>query len=307
MRFSLLVWLVFSVLRYFLRVFLMVCVCCQTHSALAKEVVYRALLVDKKTNLLYLTQYEPQGYKKIFTYHVTLGQVKGDKEDENDLKTPEGIYLFSSLLLPPRLPAKFGAMAFSMNFPNPFDRLAGRTGNGIMLHATNEPERLTRNYDSQGCIVMENQDIVHLSQFVQLNLTPILIFAELTADDWRSSQDVVLTRFFQTWVKSWETQEIDQYIDHYHTDFTSSGKNKKQWKAYKDRLNHLYVQIKVQPENILYYRHPKYSMITFTQRYQSKLKNGKVGYHSQGTKILYVAEELGQPKIISETYANRIF
>ena len=32
------------------------------------------------------------------TYHATLGQVKGDKESENDLKTPEGIYTFNALL-----------------------------------------------------------------------------------------------------------------------------------------------------------------------------------------------------------------
>jgi hypothetical protein len=45
-------------------------------------------------------------------------------------------------------------------------------------------------------------------------------------------------------------------------------------------------------------------MITFTQNYRSKLKDGSWGHRSRGTKILYVAEEQGQPKIIAETYTT---
>ena len=43
-------------------------------------------------------------------------------------------------------------------------------------------------------------------------------------------------------------------------------------------------------------------MITFTQNYRSKLKNGQPGFQARGTKILYVAEESGKPRIIAETY-----
>jgi murein L,D-transpeptidase YafK len=93
------------------------------------------ILVDKKTNSLHLCDYETEGYKILKTYHATLGQVKGDKETDNDMKTPEGIYTFNALLKPPKLPKKFGVMSFSMDFPNSFDAIAGRTGNGIMLHA----------------------------------------------------------------------------------------------------------------------------------------------------------------------------
>jgi hypothetical protein len=66
----------------------------------------------------------------------------------------------------------------------------------------------------------------------------------------------------------------------------------------------LYQSIEVKPEKVRYYRHPKYSMITFTQNYRSKLSGGGWGHRSRGTKILYVAEESGQPKIIAETYSN---
>ncbi|MEO5968850.1 MAG: L,D-transpeptidase family protein, partial [Bdellovibrionia bacterium] len=175
------------------------------------------VLVDKKTNTLKLGDYEPEGYKILKTYHATLGQVTGDKESENDLKTPEGIYTFNALLKPPKLPKKFGAMSFSMNFPNSFDVIAGRTGNGIMLHATDEPDRLKKNYDSQGCVVVRNEEINEIKSHIRLGLTPILIFSELSEEFLHPGKDVRLTGFFESWINNWEKRDIDGYMRHYHT------------------------------------------------------------------------------------------
>ena len=91
-------------------------------------------------------------------------------------------------------------------------------------------------------------------------------------------------------------------MSHYHSDFSAQGKDKKAWEIYKENLNKRYASIEINPENVIFYRHPKYSMITFTQNYRSKLHNGAWGHRSRGTKILYIAEEAGQPKIIAETY-----
>src|SRR5581483_1704733 len=102
-----------------------------------------------------------------------------------------------------------------------------------------------------------------------------------------------------SWVQSWEHKDIDGYISHYHSDFKENGKNRDQWKAYKAGLNKQYATIEINPEDVLYFRHPKYSMITFTQNYRSKLKSGAWGHRSRGTKILYIAEEAGKPKIIA--------
>src|SRR4051812_8341532 len=87
-----------------------------------------AILVDKKTSNLHLCEYVDGAYKILKTYHATLGQVKGDKEDEGDLKTPEGIYTFKHRMTAPQLQRKFGSLAFYMNFPNTFDELAGHKG-----------------------------------------------------------------------------------------------------------------------------------------------------------------------------------
>jgi len=262
------------------------------------------ILVDKKTNMLLLAQYVDGEYQIIKKFHATMGKVKGDKEDEGDLKTPEGIYTFKTRLTPPRLQSKFGAMAFYMDFPNTYDQLAGHTGSDIMLHATDEPDRLNKNYDSLGCIVVRNDEIKDIYPYVRLGLTPILIFPELTDQYMHPGRDQALKAFFESWVKAWETKDIDGYISHYHSDFSAQGMDRDHWKRFKESLNKRYASIEINPEDVLYYRHPKYSMITFTQNYRSKLKNGGWGHRSRGTKILYIAEEGGKPKIIAETYTT---
>ena len=263
-----------------------------------------AILVDKSTNTLKLAEYINGEYKVIKTYHTTLGKVQGDKQDEGDLKTPEGIYTFKSLLRPPSLKPKFGAMAFYLNYPNTYDTIAGHTGSDIMLHATDTPMRLKQNFDSLGCVVVENEELRDLAPHIRLGLTPILIFPELTAEYMKPGQDPQLKTFFESWIKDWEHKDLNDYINHYHSDFTAQGKNRSAWKAYKGSLNNRYASIEIGPEDIQYYRHPKYSMITFTQNYRSKLKGGGWGHRSRGTKILYVGEESGAPKIIAETYTT---
>lgn len=263
-----------------------------------------AILVDKAKNELYVTEYRDGAYQIVKNYRATLGKVKGDKEDEGDLKTPEGIYTLKAKLLPPAIKPKLGVMAFHLNFPNDYDRIAGRSGNGIMLHGTNEPDRLSKDYDSEGCVVVRNEEIQEIEHRIRLGLTPILIFAELRPEHWKPGRNPELKAFFEKWIRDWESKSIDAYIEDYHSDFLAQGMDKAAWKRFKGNLNSRYKTIKVGPEDVRFYMHPKYSVITFTQNYHSTLKGGGVGHRSRGTKILYVAEEAGHPKIISETYTN---
>ncbi len=269
-----------------------------------KRKVYSAILVDKATNTIELTDLQGGEYILTKKFHATLGKVKGDKAQEGDQKTPEGIYTFKELLKPPGLPAKFGKMAFYVNYPNDFDRIAGRTGYGIMLHATDTPTRLNENYDSEGCVVCNDSELADIAPHIRLGLTPILIFENLTDEYRKPGKDPSIQSFFESWIKAWEARDIDAYIDHYHSDFVAQKKDRDAWKKYKTALNNRYMDISIGPEDVLYYKHPKYWMITFTQNYRSKLKGGGWGHRSRGTKILYVAEEAGKPKIIAETYTQ---
>ena len=288
--------------------------CFSSSSRAAEAHRKTAIVVDKQTHHLHVCDYVDGEYKILKTYKATLGQVKGDKEDEGDLKTPEGIYTFKALLRPPAIAKKFGSMAFYMNYPNTFDQLAGHSGSNIMLHATDDPKRLERNYDSLGCVVVHEDEIREIQPHIRLGLTPILVFENLpeggpARDEFMKPGGVTpeaqkLKTFFASWIQAWETKDLETYIGHYHSDFVSGGMKKSQWRTYKQNLNKNYASISIGPEDVLYYRHPKYSMITFTQNYHSKLRSGAWGHVSRGTKILYIAEEDGQPKVIAETYTN---
>ena len=142
--------------------------------------LHTLILVDKKTNLLHLAHYEnDDSFKVIKTYHTTTGKVKGDKELEGDLKTPEGVYQFTNKLFPPSIKPKFGTMAFYVNYPNAYDQIAGCTGNNIMLHGTDAPERLKKDFDSEGCVVLQNEDLKEVERSIQVRLTPFMIFDDL--------------------------------------------------------------------------------------------------------------------------------
>lgn len=271
----------------------------------ALAAVPTAILVDKKKNELFVTEYKDGAYQTVKKFHATTGRVKGDKEDEGDLKTPEGIYTFSSRLTPPHIKPKFGELAFYINYPNDYDKIAGRTGFDIMLHATDAPERLKKDFDSEGCVVVDNHEIREIGSYIKLGLTPILIFQELTPDYMNPGKDQKLVKFFRSWVDSWKTKNIEKYIEHYHTEFSANGMNKPRWKDYKTQLTRKYDRIEVTTRDEIYYRHPKYSMITFTQDYKSFDKKGRPLFRSEGTKILYIAEESGEPKVITESF-NRL-
>lgn len=269
-----------------------------------------AILVDKKSNQLTVAEYVQGEFKPIQVFHATLGKVKGDKEDEGDLKTPEGIYTFKQKLYPPSIKPKFGAMAFYINYPNTYDAIAGRTGFDIMLHATDEPTRLKQDYDSEGCVVVKNEEIKQIEPYIRPGLTPILIFPEvpgLTAEYMKPGSYEPLQKFFNAWVSAWESRDIEAYIQQYHSDFSHSGMGKAAYKKYKAGLIDRYATISVGPEEVHYYRHPKYSMVTFTQNYKSTLKKGGIGHRSRGTKILYVGEESGQPKVIAESFSQMMW
>ena len=274
--------------------------------------LHTLILVDKKTNTLSVAHYEADdSFKIVKTYRATTGKVKGDKEEEGDLKTPEGVYQLSMCLKPPSLKAKFGPMAFYINYPNAYDQIAARNGNAIMLHGTDEPSRLKKDFDSEGCVVVKNEDLQEIKSSIQTPLTPILIFKELTPEYQSGGRDEKLHKFFDSWIQDWESRDVAKYMSHYHTDFASPIKghiaDRAQWAAYKGALTKKYSDIHVNASDPYFFRHPKYTMMMFTQDYESKMKNGRKGLVSRGTKILYIAEENGEPKIISENFTEMMW
>lgn len=272
----------------------------------AKGAEVNSVVVDKKTNSLYLMKYANGALNRVKTYRTTLGLIPGDKRAEGDRKTPEGIYLFEEVKRAPNLAKKFGSLALTMNYPNPWDRMMKHTGSGIWLHATDEPKRLERNLDSLGCVVLKDEELADLSRDLNPRLSPILIFEDLEKQGatQNPAEAAKVESFVQNWAKAWSSKDLDGYIGAYHAQFTDSGKNLDQWRAYKKALNQRYKEIDVQVNNIVVFTHPKYYMVMFNQSYDSKLPGGAHAKSTSGVKILYVTAEKDGYKILAERFRN---
>ncbi|MCB0348742.1 MAG: L,D-transpeptidase family protein [Bdellovibrionales bacterium] len=262
------------------------------------------VVVDKSKFQIHMAEYKNDSLVIFKTYPITLGKNSGDKILEGDQKTPEGIYRFTAKYGPPQIQKKLGDMAFYVDYPNSIDRRDKKTGYAIMLHATDDPSRLERNQDSDGCLVTSNEKIKEMSEYIHPPYSMILIYNELKPEFLVADSKVDLKNAFNKWLTAWTTKDIDTYIDSYAEDFRFEAMNRSQYKDYKSILNKKYDVIDVKATDVRFYTHPKYDVVTFTQTYSATFKNGKVAFLSRGQKRLYFIKEEGKLKIYSEDFSR---
>ena len=141
-------------------------------------VLYRApgsgpvdlILVEKALQKLSLYRYDGT-YRLIKTYACATGEKSGPKRREKDERTPVGIYFNTKSYRDNKITV-FGDRAFKLNYPDPFDRIAGNGGNGIFIHGSNK--KVTPN-STNGCVALDNEDLADLDKRVQFERTPVII------------------------------------------------------------------------------------------------------------------------------------
>ena len=111
--------------------------------------------VDKqRQSFLFFEHKSPLKLKYVFP--CTTGQVPGDKQVINDLRTPEGVYFVEYKIAGGLDFKEYGGIAYTLNYPNPVDKLRGKTGYGIWIHS--------KGYgiyprDTKGCVAIGLKDI----------------------------------------------------------------------------------------------------------------------------------------------------
>jgi murein L,D-transpeptidase YafK len=256
------------------------------------------LVVDKAEQLLFIYRHDENGnvwLDKILP--CSTGMIHGDKLIRGDKKTPEGYYIFNQKLLPHELPDIYGILAYPMDYPNFYDRKIGRGGDGIWAHGINKP---LVDYDSEGCIEIQNHDIATLEDEIKLRDTPIVVYDKvnfLTKDDLKQQADDIAA-FVENWRVAWSSKNIPTYSTFYDTEFyNSDGLSYKGWMDRKTRVAAGYKTINIEIKDLRIYRHRDTVIVTFTQDY-----NGDSRFRSLGYKRLYLKGQVGDWRIVAEEY-----
>ena len=261
-----------------------------------------ALLVEKATQSLILYRGDEDGTPVfVSVVRANTGEKQGDKEQEGDLRTPEGIYFFIGIIDGSRLPAEYGVRAFTTDFPNAFDVLERKNGSNIWLHATDQPERVEFGYNTRGCVVVTNEHLNQLTPVIRTgrryDATPMIIEQDLLLLTPEQGGEIRadLEEFIRLWELAWESQDIDRYMAFYSRDYQGMGRDYDAWRTYKRRLTQQYEYIRVELSRLHIVQHDGELVATFEQEYQSDR------FLARSSKRLYLRLEAGSWKIIRET------
>lgn len=254
-------------------------------------------VVDKNQRKLLLYERSGASIKLVANYPTDIGKNDGNKTKANDHKTPEGIYFFQTHIKPPEIPFdQYGKMAFTLDYPNIFDQRERKTGNGIWLHSVPDTVPLTRG--SRGCVVVRNEVIEKLFNFIQLKETPILIFDKVNfvqASEHLKKRDEIAS-FLKQWQEAWQSKDVDKYLQFYDSEFKGMGFNYKRWRKYKTGLTGKYNYIKVNFDQPFILIHNNQLIVKTLQKYESDK------HQDFGIKVIHALKIDGQYKIVSEDW-----
>lgn len=118
----------------------------------------RLIVVDKSSQRLFVYKHNSP-LKLQSSYICTTGQRSGDKKVSGDRRTPEGVYFVVTKIDKGLNFEEYGGIAHTLNYPNPVDRLRGKTGYGIWIHSRGRP---ITPQETKGCIAVNLQDIGQL-------------------------------------------------------------------------------------------------------------------------------------------------
>lgn len=211
----------------------------------------------------------------------STGQESGDKRKEGDLKTPEGVY-FVERKLSKGLDFKlYGDLAFTLNYPNPIDKLKGKTGRGIWIHGRGYP--ITPR-ETQGCVALNTPDLRRLEATLESG-TPVVIASDVRVADKagevsRTAKE--LADRVQAWATSWERRS-DDFFDFYDQKVFTEA-DAPSFKAFRDNKERIFASkpwIEVACFDVRALPGPDYWVTWFGQYYRTD------SHASQGVKRLY--------------------
>ena len=196
---------------------------------------YSAVLTcDKSKSVLHLYKKDDNNsFALVKGYSAFVGEVKGDKTKEGDLKTPTGIYKLTKKISNPD--SFYGPLAFVTSYPNDYDKIRGHNGHGIWIHGL--PTEESRDDYTKGCIAIGNSSIECLDKNIEIDNTLLIINENKVIQN--TSQDnlaLILANIYE-WRYAWLYSDINLYLSFYAKDFRRyDGMTLTDFSNYKKRI-----------------------------------------------------------------------
>ncbi|MDP2646392.1 MAG: L,D-transpeptidase family protein [Desulfobacterales bacterium] len=254
-----------------------------------------AFVVEKDTQQLFLFGYD-NGFKELLRLDASTGEVRGPKKRAGDSKTPEGVYFFTKEHLDQDLAPIYGSRAYPMDYPNALDKVSGLTGNSIWLHGS---EDVLKPRSSNGCVALANNDIDHLSKYIKLNRTPIIVVKKLSFADEATidrTKRSILT-FLSHWKASLEQGTYHEYLKHYDQEYIPDISWWSKWLEERKRFKAAESPHSVELRRRSIFMHDGVFVVLFDQ--VASALDRKV---PAGIKKLFIAQKAEGLKIIGEEF-----
>lgn len=198
----------------------------------------RLLAIDLSRHVAHLLRRDgPNGWKTAHAFYISVG-VKGvGKRRRGDRRTPIGVYFTLDALDTSGLPARYGAEALTLDYPNALDRTQARTGDGIWLHGIDPANNIRPPEDTDGCVALDNEAMRVLRDEITLSETPIVMLSGIrwrNADLQPDDADQLVAQL-QRWARAWSESDADHFVGFYAPGYSRLGVSAEQWRADRRR------------------------------------------------------------------------
>jgi len=199
--------------------------------------VFVILVAETDTSTLHRFATDAGQFENRDERYMSVGQNGVGKQRPWDRRTPLGIYFVNEQLDTSKLHEKYGPTAFSLDYPNAWDRVNRRAGDGIWIHGVAPNGDRRPPLDTDGCIALPNDELLALeAQLVSL-VTPVVITREI---QWVSQEQLAATRAelkaaLDDWADSYRSGDLHKYLSMYADDFGYRGMDREAWASFRAR------------------------------------------------------------------------
>ncbi len=261
-----------------------------------------AIVVDKEAQTLFLYgALAGKGLEQILSFPCSTGEAAGPKQVQGDKKTPEGIYFLVDEYEDKYLTPVYGIKAFPTDYPHYIDRQRGKNGSAIWIHGTDKP---LQPRSSNGCIALDNKNILELSKYIHLNKTPVILTHQMGFSSARkiAGQRKKAETLISSWLLALQSGSYHDYLACYAPSYLPDMFWWQQWQNFREWAGEKKQEFSLAAEHRGIYSHQDLVVAVMDMKL-----NTPAGSVLLGTRKLFLQEreEDGGMAIVGDEYQSK--